>query len=384
MNRLKNVSDTKKENEKKPKKKLKKFIIIILLLALIFFAIKTAISIHKWQELALEMVQNKSSQVLDSNGEVIAEIGSERNRKNVSFNQIPDDLKNAYVAIEDERFYKHHGVDVKRTTAAIGSYVIHFGNASFGASTITQQLVKNLTGDDSASISRKVKEWAKAFELEWCMDKDEILESYLNIIYVGPNIYGVEMGAHYYFDKSVSDLSLSECAFLAGINNAPNAYNPFNKEKDNTEKIEKRVKTVLSKMLELENITEEDYKEAIAEVENGISFEKGKLEPESDGIYSYHTDSLISEVISDLAKDKKISKTFATNYLYLSNTKIYSTQNSEIQKKVEDEFKKSKYQLKSDDGKDTSQAAMVIIDHKTGQVLGCVRWIRREKRSKRI
>lgn len=386
MNRLKNVSDIKKEQEKKTKKKLKlkKIILIILIILLIVLAIKTAISIHKWQELALDMIQNKSSQVLDSNGEVIAEIGSERNRENVSFSKIPENLKNAYVAIEDERFYKHHGVDVKRTTAAIGSYVIHFGNASFGASTITQQLVKNLTGDDSASISRKVKEWAKAFELEWCMNKDEILESYLNIIYVGPNIYGVEMGANYYFDKSVSDLSLSECAFLAGINNAPNAYNPFNKEKDNTEKIEKRVKTVLSKMLELENITEEEYKDAIAEVEKGINFDKGKIEPDSDGVYSYHTDALISEVISDFAENKKISKTFATNYLYMANAKIYSTQNSEIQEEIEDEFEKSKYQLKTDDGNDTSQAAMVIIDHKTGQVLGCARWLRREKRSKRF
>ena len=373
MSRLKNISkDIENEDKKKSKKKLKRFIIVILLTDIVLFAVKSAFSIHKWQSLATQMIANSPSQVLDTDGNVIAEIGSERNRKNVELSQIPQNLKDAYVAIEDERFYKHFGIDVKRTTAAIGSYVIHLGNASFGASTITQQLVKNLTGDDTNSIFRKVKEWSKAIELEWCMDKDEILESYLNIIYVGPNIYGVEMGANYYFGKSVSELDLAECAFLAGINNAPNSYNPFNEAKDNSEKIKKRTKTVLGKMLELENITEDEYNQAMEKVEAGFKFKKGKIQPDGDGIYSYHTDSVLSELISDIAKNKKISKTFATNYLYMANAKVYSTQDSTIQKQIETEFAKSKYILKSDDGKDTSQAAMVLIDHKTGYVLGCV------------
>ncbi len=121
-------------------------------------------------------------------------------------------------------------------------------------------------------------------------------------------------------------------------------------------------------MLELGNITQEEYDNAIAKVEDGISFQKGKIETDGDGIYSYHTDALLLEVISDLAQTKKISKTFATNYLYMANAKIDSTQNSEIQAKME----KSKYKLQSSNGEETSQAAMVIIDHKTGQVIGCV------------
>lgn len=310
--------------------------------------------------------------MLDLDGEIIAEIGNERNRENVTLEQMPENLKNAYVAIEDERFFKHHGVDIKRTTAAIGSYVIHLGNASFGASTITQQVVKNLTGDDANSPTRKVKEWIKALELEWCMDKNQILESYLNIIYVGPNVYGVEKGAEYYFNKSVSELDLAECAFLAGINHAPNAYNPFNKEKDNTEKIKKRTKIVLNKMLELENITENEYEEAVAKVEKGIKFEENDVKPEGNGVYSYHTDALLLEVISDLAEEKKISKTFATNYLYMANAKVYSTQNSKIQQEMEDEFVKKQYSLKASNGKDTSQAAMIIIDNETGHVVACV------------
>lgn len=364
----------RKEREKKQKKKskFKKFILLTFLIIVMVLAIGKGISIYHWQQMALSMMQNQSSQVLDVNAEVIAEIGSERNRENVSFKEIPQNLKNAYVAIEDERFYRHFGVDIKRTVAAIGSYVLHLGKASFGASTITQQLVKNVTGDDVNSATRKVKEWEKAIELEWCMDKDEILGSYLNIIYVGPNLYGVQMGAKYYFDKDVAELDLVECAFLAGINHAPNAYNPFNEQKDNTEKTQKRVKTVLNKMLELQNITKEEYDLAIAEVEKGIEFKKGKIEAKGDGIYSYHTDALLLEVISDLSKSKKISKTFATNYLYMANLQIQSTQNSQIQHELENEFEKSKYKLKSSNQTQTAQAAMVIIDHKTGYVLGCV------------
>ena len=255
-------------------KKIKRTLLILIASLIIIFAVKTGIDVHNWQEIVKEMAANEPSQMLDTNGELLAKIGVERKRKNVEFSAMPANLKKAYVAIEDERFYKHFGVDVKRTGAAIFSYVIHFGKASFGASTITQQLVKNLTGDDSNSITRKVKEWTKAVSLEWFMSKDEILEVYLNVIYVGPNIYGVGAGSQYYFNKEATQLNLEECAFLAGINHAPNAYNPFNEEKDNSERIEKRTKTVLRKMLELENITEEEYNVAIANVEKGLNFKK--------------------------------------------------------------------------------------------------------------
>jgi len=125
-------------------------------------------------------------------------------------------------------------------------------------------------------------------------------------------------------------------------------------------------------MLELENITQEEYDASVEEVEAGIKFKKGKIEAEGDGVYSYHIDALLLEVISDLSAQKKISKTFATNYLYMANAKIQSTQNSRIQKEMENEFAKKQYALKSSSGEETSQAAMVLIDHKTGQVLACV------------
>ena len=284
---------------------------------------------------------------------------------------MPNNLKNAYVAIEDERFYSHHGVDIKRTASAIFNYVIHFGSSSFGGSTITQQLVKNLTGDNTDSIFRKVKEWWKAWLLETSLSKEEILEGYLNVIYVGPSIYGVDAGAKYYFNKSASDLSLEECAFLAGINHSPNSYNPFG-DTDNSEKIENRTLTVLGKMLELEYINQEKYNVAVSNVENGLKFENGDVSAESDGVYSYHTDVLILEVTEDIENKYNISETFATNYINMAGLTIHSTQDSSIQAETEKECEKSKYVLKSQIGGNSSQAAMVVMDHKTGKVLSCV------------
>lgn len=361
------------EKEKKPfKKRLKKYFLIALSILLLFFIIWELYKIHIFKSMALEMVSNKYSVVLDTDEKVVANIGSEKIKEPIEASKIPSNLKNAYISIEDQRFYSHHGVDLKRTVSAIGSYIIHFGSSSFGGSTITQQLVKNMTGDDSNAISRKVSEWVKAFSLETAMSKDEIMGTYLNIIYVGPNIYGVQAGSKYYFDKDVTDLSLAECAFLAGINNSPNSYNPFG-DKDRSEKITNRTKTVLNKMLELKHISQEEYNTAIAQVDGGLPFDQGKLEPESDGVYSYHTDALISELVDSISKEKHISTSFSKNYLNMAGAKIYSTQNSSIQNQMENEFEKGKYILKSsNDTNATSQAAMVIIDHTNGNVVGCV------------
>lgn len=342
----------------------------LFVLVYLVFSIYRISAYFSWKNIVLQMMNNEPSTIVDSSGNIIEKLGAERNKNNVKLSQVPDNLKNAYIDIEDERFYKHKGVDIKRTTAAIGSYVIHAGKSSFGGSTITQQLVKNLTGNDDNSISRKIEEWVKAEELESFCSKDEILETYFNIIYVAPNTYGVDMGAKYYFNKSVSDLDLAECAFLAGINNSPNSYNPFN-EKDNSEKIKKRTKVVLAKMHELKHINDSDYNNAVQEVENGLNFQKGDIQSESNGIYSYHADAVVSEVISDISEKKKMSTKFATNYVYMSGLKIYSTEDKEIQQELEEEYNKSKYVLTSNDGQ-TSQSAMVIIDHTTGYVVGCV------------
>jgi len=372
--KINNIEDSNIEKiskKKKTKSKKRKFIRFIILILIIIGLINFFISYFRWKNIASAMIQNIPSEVIDTEGNTIALIGSEKITENVSLNDIPDNLKNAYISIEDQRFYKHKGVDIKRTGGATLSYISHFGKASFGGSTITQQLVKNLTSESASKISRKTKEWVKAFELETFLSKDEILEAYLNIIYVGPNIYGVASGSKYYFNKNISNLSLAECAFLAGINNAPISYNPFS-EKNNLDKISKRTKIVLNKMFELKYINEDEYNQAIKDVESGLNFEKGNLESKQSEIYSYHTDALISEVISDLSNRKKISKDFAYNYLKMGGLKVYSTQDSKIQSTMESEFAKKTYILNSKNSNDTSQAAMVIIDHTTGHVVGCV------------
>ena len=372
-NRKKKQKKSKLEpDEEKAKfRKLKRILLILFLIAIFILGIISFLAVNNWKKLSSDMMNATNSQVYDSQGNVIAEIGSERKKINISYSQIPDNLKNAYIAIEDEKFFKHHGINIKRTIAAMGSYVFHRGQASFGGSTITQQLVKNLTGDNSNSITRKVKEWAMAYELESFYSKEQILETYFNIIYVGPNIYGVEAGARYYFDKSVQDLSIAECAYLAGLNHSPNSYNPFG-DKDNSDKIEKRTKIVLSQMLDKKYISKEDYEKAVQEVENGLKFKNGNIES-NNNVYSYHTDALITEIIADLKEKKHITEEFANNYLYYGGLKIYSTQDTSIQESMEKEFEKNKYILKSkqEQGK-TSQAAMIIINHTNGQVVGCV------------
>lgn len=377
MNKIKEKDNKNSEDfQKLPVRKFfknLKFILFFIIIITLFLAIKTGIEISKWQNLAQDMISNTPSIVYDTNGDIIANLGSSKNISNISLSSIPDNLKNAYISIEDQRFYKHSGVDLPRTTAAILSYIRNLGSSSFGGSSITQQLVKNLTGDNSSKISRKLNEWIKAFALENVLTKDQILEGYLNIIYVGPNIYGVDLASKYYFDKNISELSLEECAFIAGINNSPNSYNPFG-DTDNTSKINNRTKTVLKKMNELGYITDEEFQISTQKVENGLKFKNGKIEKDSSSnIYSYHTDALLTQIINDISKRKNISKEFAENYINMAGLKIYSTQNSKIQNMIESEFKKEKYILKSKtDPSKTSQAAMVIIDHSTGNVVGCV------------
>ena len=377
-NSNKKGAKSKNKKDKHKNRFLRKIILILILILLIIGGIALGISAHNWKVLSEAMFTNKMSVVLDKEGEVIAELGNEQKKLTpVDIEDMPENLVDAYVSIEDERYYSHHGIDIKRTGGAILSYITSFGHSSYGGSTITQQLVKNLTGDTTDSITRKVKEWWKAFLLECYFSKDDILEMYLNVIYVGPNVYGVQTGAKYYFNKDVEDLTLAECAYLAGINNSPNYYNPF-EGYDNEEDITDRTLTVLQKMLELGKIDESEYEKAEKDVNNGLDFDQGEIEI-GDCIYSYHTDALINEVIQDLAEEKNISEAFAKNYLYLSGSTIYSTQDSSMQDKVETESLKSQYILYSANGEDTSQAAMVILNHQTGQVLACTGGLRRKR-----
>ena len=326
-----------------------------------------------------ELVLDDNSVIVDAEGNILAELSGDENRKIISLDEMSPYLPEAYIAIEDERFRDHHGVDLKGTGRAILSFVTNFGKSTAGGgSTITQQVVKNVTQDKDtrgmAGVIRKLKEWIKAYQIEDVMVKDDILELYLNLIFIGgKENRGVEIGSQYYFNKSAKDLSIAECAFLAGINHSPNAYNPYS-GKDVTAKIAKRTKTVLVKMKELGKINQEQYDTAIAEVDAGFKFENGA----KGNVYSSHTDALISQVIEQIMEDKQISKNAAQTYLYSSGLKIYSTQVNSIQSVMENEVKKDKYlvpsaELKNEDGSPIyAQTAMVVIDPKSGYVVGCV------------
>ena len=324
-----------------------------------------------------------NSIIVDQNGNTIAELSGDEKRKIITLEDMAEYLPKAYVAMEDERFYEHNGVDLKRTAGAILNTLL--GNSSYGGSTITQQLVKNITQDDErsgiAGIMRKVREWAKAYQVERMISKDQILELYLNILYVGGegNLHGVELGAEYYFNKSAKDLTLAECAYMAGINSSPNRYNPFDETTDNTELIKSQTKVALNKMQELGYInSQEEYDAAIAEVDAGLNFQKGEIATTSS--YSYHTEAVLDQVIDQVMEEKGWSQQLAENYVYSGGLTIYSTVDTNIQTQMEEEFAKDTYIVAgratdSETGEkknDHSQAAMVVIDYKTGNVVGTV------------
>lgn len=382
------IKTNKKEKDKKKHPKLKKAILIIfvllVLLVLIGVGIIAGIFFSDKFKLTEEdlTIKNINGTVLDKDGNIIATLSGAENRKIVSTEDMPEYLPKAFIAIEDKRFYEHKGIDIKRTTYATIMYIIHHGDsASGGGSTITQQLIKNIKNDkaDSGSkgIERKIREMARAYNVEKILSKDQILELYLNQIPMGSTIYGVGMAAEYYFSKPVGELDLAECAFLAGINHGPSAYNPFI-GLDNADIIQKRTKEVLYQMKDQGYITsEEEYNNAVAEVENGLNFKQGANVSKTS--YSYHTAAAIKQVVEDLMEEKEITKETAELMVENNGYTIYTTQDTAIQDVMEEEFLKTKYiksgKTKKDDGtllNEHTQAAMVIIDHTTGKVVATV------------
>ena len=263
------------------------------------------------------------------------------NRLPVTLEQIPVELQHAVVAIEDERFYEHNGIDVRGILRA-GVKALTSGDFSEGASTITQQLLKNnvFTNWTSEStqlerFTRKFQEQYLAIQVEKKTDKDTILENYLNTINLGAGAYGVQAAARQYFDKDVWDLNLSECATLAGITQNPTKFNPILNPDSN----KKRRKEVLQHMLDQNYITEEQYKEALEDdVYSRIQAAQEKHSDNSNTIYTYFEDELTDQIINDLMNIKGYTKTQATNLLYSGGLKVYTTQDSAIQNILDEEY----------------------------------------------
>ena len=264
------IPENSNENEKTKKYKIKTkkhkrvwknikiaiLVILFILIVLAGIAIGKIYGIFKEAKINIEdvVIKYENSVVKDMEGNTIAVLSGDENREYVSISEMSQYLPKAFVAIEDERFYEHKGVDIKRTGAATVKYVlskIGIGSANYGGSTITQQFLKVLTEENERTWQRKVKEIARAHYLEQQLSKSQILEMYLNLIFLGGRSFGVEVASNYYFSKSAKDLTLAESAFLAGINNSPNNYNPFSTEQSDKDKVKRRTKIVLDKMHEL-------------------------------------------------------------------------------------------------------------------------------------
>lgn len=258
------------------------------------------------------------------------------NRVWVDFSEIPQYMKDAIIAIEDKRFYEHGGVDWKRTSGAIMN--LTKGSSSYGGSTLTQQLIKNITEDNEVSLTRKIREIFRALELEKRYSKDEILESYLNIVNFGGGSRGVETASNIYFGKSIKECSLAQCATIAAITQNPTAYNPLYHPENNRVRRE----TVLSEMLDQGKISKEEYQKAMEE-SSKMTFadysKKTSEEISSSNVRNWYVETVLKDVISDLCEKYNIGKSAAEDMIYSQGLKIYCAVDSKAQSIVEEAIK---------------------------------------------
>ena len=324
--------------------------VLIVVLILGFSIIKNLYLLPEWTNIE----QFGYSHVYDREGEWLADLEDGKYSIDAEFSEIPDDLINAIVSTEDARFYDHGGVDVVRIFGALFAD-IKSGAASQGASTITMQLARNaILENQEKKLDRKIQETLLALQIEKRYTKDEIITYYINEVFLGKNIYGFGGAAHYYFNKDISELTLSECAMLVGILPSPNNYSP---EKDMEKAIQVRNK-VLNNMLEKGMISKSEYEEALAE-EIVLDLQ----EATTIGNYSHMIDYAITEagdILEELGYDRST--------LYTAGYLIYTTIDSPTQNKVEEVYADPSY-FPNGVGDDTLQSASVFLDPNTGEIL---------------
>lgn len=299
-----------------------------------------------------------------------ARLYGEKNYSFVPISDVPQDLIDAFVAIEDKRFFEHNGVDWQRTAAAAANYILRF-DSRFGASSITQQLIKNVTGKDEITLARKAQEIVWALELERELDKHEILECYLNVINLSDGCYGVQSAARRYFSKDVCELSLLECAAIAAITNNPSYYNPIRFPENN----KARRELILREMREQGRISDAEYKGALSS-ELCLVPDDSSLGSRSN---SWYVDMVIEDVIGDLCDELDITRAAASRLVFGGGLEIYIQMDCEIQAIME-EYYSNTANFPSGEG---AQSAMIIIDPQTGDVLGVVGGVG-EKQGNRI
>jgi len=288
--------------------------------------------------------------------------GSE-NRLWANYNEFPQTLIDAYVTIEDQRFWDHKGVDAKRTFSAVFNFFIPTSSNYGGGSTITQQLIKNVSGENEATIQRKVQEIFRALDVESKYSKSEILEMYLNTIYLSQNTNGVCAAAETYFNKELKDLTLVECAAIAAIGKSPVFYDPILNPQNNLE----RRNLVLREMLRQKKITQEEYNEAY---DAPLELYSGEGVDNTTAIHNYYIDAVIEEVIADLGKEYGYDRSTASNLIFSGGLKIYICMDPALQASMEEVFINDKYWPEASGVK--AQGAMVLMDPDTGDVLALV------------
>lgn len=327
---------------------------------------------------------NEPSMLFDDAGNFIDNIPTDEERYVITIDKMPQDLKDAYIAIEDERFLTHKGVDFKRTIGSALRTAIYYitgeGNVQ-GGSTLTQQLIKNTLLTNEVKVERKIKEIYLSLSLEKKLSKDQILQAYLNTIPLGGKIYGVEAAAKYYFDKSAIDLTLPESAFLAGLTQAPTTYSPYDPvNKEDPSLYLDRTKTVLMKMRDLGYITTEEYDSAYAFVDNN-EFAFSQTVVDYKIAYEWFVYPALDQVREDLIEaynytDEEVDRLFSNGGL-----KIHTTMNKEIQDSTQAVLNdRSNFQIDiyanpevlDENGTPKLQASATIIDYRTGQVKALV------------
>lgn len=302
--------------------------------------------------------------------ETLQNLYGDENRIWVSYGDIPDNLVYATVAIEDKRFFEHNGVDWFRTTRASANLFMG-SSATFGASTLTQQLVKNLTNDKEVTVRRKLVEIFRALEMEKQYSKEEILEWYLNTIYLGEQAYGVRTASYTYFGKDVTQLDLAQCASLIAITNNPSLYDPYISERC-LERNRERQQIILGEMLEQEYITNAEYQAAMAE-ELVFDYAAGDAElADASSNYSYFVDQVIRDVVEDLAASTGYDTEVINQMILGGGYQIYSTIDLDVQNAAESVYENLENIPATDNTYQQLQSGIVIIDNDTGDIAAIV------------
>ena len=335
----------------------------------------------------------------EQNIQLMQQIYAETDRTWASYEEIPQDLIHAAVAIEDKRFYEHQGVDWFTTTKACINMFLG-GSSTFGGSTITQQLIKNLTQEDDVTVRRKILEIFNALQFEERYTKEEVMEWYLNTIYLGHGRAGVKSAAKVYFGKNVSDLTTAECASLISITNNPSLYDPYTDEENNR----KRQLIVLSEMLNQGYLDQAAYEEAVAQEmvftsvpvddevytcpECGFTGTENKFQQNEEGgytcpqcdsqvpiekeehnpYYSYFTDQVIRDVVSDLEEQTGYPYDVCLQMVKTGGYHIYATIDMDVQKQV-DEIYADLENIPTTASTQQLQSAIVVVDNRTGDVV---------------